>query len=185
MHCLIQGFHVLLDGDNGFGGVASNVLQLIKEEYPNKTTFAIPSFSAHAPDDSFNRTELLTNTGLVMESLFENSDIFSVISLDPEWFSSKSRNFTHLQYKVLSLFSFTLCMRVLNDYCFPVPSSKSRWCYISNSLRCSYHAFAHQENKETTRVIRLCKTFNLTWTQNGWFVLCITSSNDRCVSNSG
>ena len=101
LHILImQGFHLLLDANNGFGGVASKILQLIKQEYPNKTIYAIPSLPAHTVLNNSTKAECLTNIGLVMESLFEDSCMLSPVSLDPNWCSESSRKFNNLQYKV-------------------------------------------------------------------------------------
>lgn len=88
---------MLLDADNGFGGVASKLLQLIKQEYPNKTSFTIPLLPACSTYENARRAERLINFGFVMESLFDDSCMFSPVSLDTLWCSSNSRKFVQLE----------------------------------------------------------------------------------------
>ncbi len=77
----------------------------MKEEYPNKTIYAIPSLPAHTGinQNSSYRAECLTNIGFVMESLFDESCMLSPVSLDPLWCSNNTRKFNHLQFKVHDL----------------------------------------------------------------------------------
>ena len=94
----VQGFHILLDADNGFGGIASRLLQLINEEYSRKTTFAVPVFPPSTSQK--NRAERLTNIGLSIETLFEGSSMLAPASVDSEWCSMTSRTFAQLAYQV-------------------------------------------------------------------------------------
>ena len=97
---------MLLDADNGFGGLAGQILQHLSEEYPRKTRFAFPILPTMRLKDSTHvdylneRNNRLINTGLVLESVFEHSSIFSPLSLDSSWGSRDVRKFQHLPYEV-------------------------------------------------------------------------------------
>ena len=42
-----QGFHLLVDWDSGFGGVAACLSQLLQDEYASKSVFAVASSAPH------------------------------------------------------------------------------------------------------------------------------------------
>jgi hypothetical protein len=92
-----QGFNILLDADNGYGGVTSQLLELINQEYSNKVIYTIPSFPAHSEYNFARRAECLANMGLVIDSLFEGSSMLSPVSLDPLWCSTNSRKFRRIE----------------------------------------------------------------------------------------
>ena len=89
-----------MDADNGFGGLASQILQHLSDEYPRKTQLVFPVLPAQT-DYTDGKSNRLVNIGLVLESVFENSSIFSPLSLDCSWASSRFRKFKQLLYKVL------------------------------------------------------------------------------------
>ena len=103
---------MLLDADNGFGGLANQILQHLSDEYPRKTRFAFPLLPAMRLNDptdvdyNMERNRRLVNTGLVLESLFEHSSMFSPLSLDSSWASNNFRKFQHVQYKVKMIINF-------------------------------------------------------------------------------
>ncbi|XP_057378953.1 protein misato homolog 1-like [Daphnia carinata] len=132
-----QGFNMLFDADNGFGGAASKLLQLIQQEYSTKTTFTIPLFPAHSMCESARRVERLTNLGLVVETLFEDSSMFSPVSLDPFWCSTNSRKFSGLQnLKPTSIYQAgAVIATALDTIFFPLHAKKGYLHSLSDFVK--------------------------------------------------
>jgi len=101
----LQGFQMLLDADNGFGGLAGHILEHLSEEYPRKTRFTFPLLPTMRLKDPAHvdyvneKNSRLINSGFVLESMFEHSSIFSPLSLDSSWASSDVRKLKQLQYQ--------------------------------------------------------------------------------------
>lgn len=106
-----QGFQMLSDADNGFGGLAGHILEHLSEEYPRKTRFTFPLLPTMRLKDPAHvdyvneKNSRLINSGFVLESMFEHSSIFSPLSLDSSWASSDVRKLKQLQYQVKILHS--------------------------------------------------------------------------------
>ncbi|KAI9552609.1 hypothetical protein GHT06_020476 [Daphnia sinensis] len=132
-----QGFNMLFDADNGFGGVASKLLQLIKQEYSTKTTFTVPLLPAHSTCESTRRAERLTNLGLVVETLFEDSSMFSPVSLDPLWCSNNSRKFPELQnLKPTSIYEAgAVIATALDTIFFPLQAKKGSLISLADLVK--------------------------------------------------
>ncbi|KAK4013930.1 hypothetical protein OUZ56_026481 [Daphnia magna] len=132
-----QGFNILFDADNGFGGVASKLLQLIKQEYSTKMTFAVPLFPAHSTCESARRAERLTNLGLVVDALFEDSSMFSPVSLDPLWCSNNSRKFSELHnLKPTSIYQAgAVIATALDTIFFPLQAKKGSLLSLTDFVK--------------------------------------------------
>ncbi|XP_046455765.1 protein misato homolog 1-like [Daphnia pulex] len=122
-----QGFNILLDADNGYGGVTSQLLELINQEYSNKVIYTIPSFPAHSEYNFARRAECLANMGLVIDSLFEGSSMLSPVSLDPLWCSTNSRKFRRLEdLKPYSMYhAGAIIATALDSILLPLQTKKS------------------------------------------------------------
>ena len=102
-----QGFNMMLDAENGFSGLAGQILQHLSEEYPRKTRFAFPLLPAmrlkdpsHVDYDN-ERNARLINTGFGLDYVFEHSSVFSPLTVDSSWGSRGVRKFQNFQYEVI------------------------------------------------------------------------------------
>jgi len=101
----LQGFNMMLDAENGFSGLAGQILQHLSEEYPRKTRFAFPLLPAmrlkdpsHVDYDN-ERNARLINTGFGLDYVFEHSSVFSPLTVDSSWGSRGVRKFQNFQYE--------------------------------------------------------------------------------------
>ena len=94
-----QGFNMLLDANNAFGGLADGILQHLSDEYGGKTTLAFPVLPTSSGIDLQFKMDRLINCGLLVESLMENASMFSPIGLNVGWASGNNRSFKHMNYR--------------------------------------------------------------------------------------
>ena len=154
---------MLLDADNGFGGLANQILQHLSDEYPRKTRFAFPLLPAMRLNDptdvdyNMERNRRLVNTGLVLESLFEHSSMFSPLSLDSSWASNNFRKFQHVQYKVKMIINFFWNIEIapLIDSDF-IPAVEFTVSYKCDSCYCfgSDHFTSAEKNRSPSQPAR-------------------------------
>ncbi|CAG7727454.1 unnamed protein product [Allacma fusca] len=86
-----QGFHILADQQDGFGGIASGILEHISDEYDKKTsfTFGLSSPTVAGGKEQFPDLMLrLLNSSLSWNSFSLHSSVFSSIGLSKNLFQS-------------------------------------------------------------------------------------------------
>lgn len=90
---LMEGFHVLLDMGNRFGGLGCGILQNLKDDYGNKAVFSfplLPLFGSEKMDmKSVKRSQ--ANATFTLSSLHSNSSLIMPLSLDSGWVANKAR----------------------------------------------------------------------------------------------
>ncbi|XP_017781412.1 PREDICTED: protein misato [Nicrophorus vespilloides] len=107
-----QGFQILLDANDAFGGLAMSCMEYICDEYENKSIFALPLIPSYYKDYSYTTEEesrksgvndqmRLINLGLCYNMLIENSSVFVPLSTSGVGWktSSQPRSFNHVNYK--------------------------------------------------------------------------------------
>ncbi|XP_075217245.1 misato mitochondrial distribution and morphology regulator [Lycorma delicatula] len=97
----LQGFHVLLDGHDGFSGLSSGCLQYINDEYATKAVLAFLCLPADFPSTTvIEDSKRVVNIALTVSSLPDLSSLFSPISPIKEgWRKPKEfRVYPYLNY---------------------------------------------------------------------------------------
>ncbi|XP_067002875.2 protein misato homolog 1 isoform X2 [Anabrus simplex] len=78
----MQGFHILMDGTDGFGGLGSSVVQYLQDEYPRKSVLAFPAIQSNFTDSSPTNDSLrVINLTLLFSKLAEHSSLFVPLSV--------------------------------------------------------------------------------------------------------
>lgn len=78
----LQGFHVLIDTHNGFGGLSESVLKYLEEEFPGKGILTFGFTPADVPDNTpLARATRIINSALSYESACTHSSLFVPASL--------------------------------------------------------------------------------------------------------
>ncbi|KAI4466956.1 mitochondrial distribution regulator misato [Holotrichia oblita] len=107
----LQGFHVILDGNNGFSGLGSNCIEHLKDDYDRKSVLAIPVLPSYYNDysnetDEEQRTSQIKDSIRVINSALSFTDLAESSSLFVPLCTSKDgwrqpglkREFNHVQY---------------------------------------------------------------------------------------
>ncbi|KAF4528253.1 hypothetical protein B566_EDAN014143 [Ephemera danica] len=97
----LQGFHILLDSVNGFGGLGAAAAQYLSEEYTRKPIFAFPSAHGNYLDSEASKEGLrMTNLALCLQSLSTHCSLIVPLSTSRSYWQQKStpRDFEFLQY---------------------------------------------------------------------------------------
>jgi hypothetical protein len=98
-----QGFHIILDSINGFGGLAASAAQYLSEEYASKSIFAFPSAHGYYVDSEASKEGLrMSNLALCLQSLSTYCSLIVPLSTSRTYWQQKStpRDFDHLHYDV-------------------------------------------------------------------------------------
>lgn len=78
----LQGFHVLMDTHNGFGGLGSELLKYVQEEFPRKGILTFGFTPANVDDTTATaRASRIINSALVFDKTCEHSSLFVPASL--------------------------------------------------------------------------------------------------------
>ncbi|XP_059093564.1 protein misato homolog 1-like [Tigriopus californicus] len=103
----VQGFQLLLDDFNGFGGVGSGVIDLLSDEYGNKTALTFPTSPCAYDEYSgiLGSTRLL-NTLLNLNAQLEGSTLVTPLTLAKDTFvlPGGHRPVPWVQYKPNSMY---------------------------------------------------------------------------------
>ncbi|XP_058788776.1 protein misato [Phymastichus coffea] len=97
---LMQGFQVLVDADDGFGGLAASLIQYLKDEY-GKSIITWPVFDSSHRDPTQSDNIKLINTVLLWHQLGEYSSLFSPLCCGTDGWPTPGapRIFNHVTYK--------------------------------------------------------------------------------------
>lgn len=78
----LQGFHLLVDWDNGFGGVASCLAEELSDEFGSKSVMAMAASPLTVPLDKTDKFHSsLLNHALCLDSLSSSCSMFYPLSL--------------------------------------------------------------------------------------------------------
>lgn len=98
----LQGFHILLDSHNAFGGLASSILSYLCDEYSNKARLSFAVTPAQPPDkNAAERSARILNSALSLSECSETSSLYIPLSLASTLWKAVGRpcKFQNLQYK--------------------------------------------------------------------------------------
>uniref|UniRef100_A0A1E1X2V0 Putative members of tubulin/ftsz family n=1 Tax=Amblyomma aureolatum TaxID=187763 RepID=A0A1E1X2V0_9ACAR len=98
----LQAFNILLDGHNGFTGLASSLLEALHDDYPNKAFVCWPLFQPHYNDVNEGRVALDMahrhfNVVMCYSSLNSLSSAFCPLSVASSHFQPPLQDFKHLK----------------------------------------------------------------------------------------
>lgn len=108
----LQGFHISFDATDGYGGIMSNCMEHIVDEYPNKSIIAFPLIASHFPDNvCTNQQERdlsnlrdsirIINNIFSFENCFQFSTLFSPLCCGERGWRKPglARNFPFVNYQ--------------------------------------------------------------------------------------
>lgn len=94
---------MLLDGYNGFSGLASSNLEYLRDEYSSKAILAFPCLPAMFPDSTKAQDSVrVINLALSMSSLAEHVNLFALLSCAGQGWRETGhyRTIPQISYKV-------------------------------------------------------------------------------------
>ncbi|XP_043281672.1 protein misato [Venturia canescens] len=96
---MMQGFQVLLDSQDAFGGLGSSCVQHLRDEY-GKSIIAFPSIDGKNEEPSAKDLIRVVNTALCWQQISENSSLFSPLCCGNKGWpnAGEARSFRNLNY---------------------------------------------------------------------------------------
>lgn len=97
----IQGFHLLFDSHNSFGGCATKVLAYLKDEFHSKAVLSLPVTPAVVPDQTAQQRAIrILNSALCVRGCCPDSSLYVPLSLASSLWRNlgAARDFPHLIY---------------------------------------------------------------------------------------
>ena len=94
----MQGFHLLCDMNNGFGGITSMLTEYLHDEFMGKSFLIFPTTHVEKGHTMTKIRDTSLTTLLTLSSLLETSNILCPLSVSSDLFHSKPRLFSHLLY---------------------------------------------------------------------------------------
>lgn len=98
-----QGFHILLDGSDGYAGLGTSALEYLEDEYSTKSKLVFPTIpSEFSNTTTFQDSVRLLNLALGFHSLAEHSSLFVPLCMGSSGWRQPGvpRDFPHLRYNV-------------------------------------------------------------------------------------
>nr|CAD7204007.1 unnamed protein product [Timema douglasi]CAD7397703.1 unnamed protein product [Timema poppensis] len=96
-----SGFHILLDGYDGFGGLGVGALQYLRDEYPSKSTLVFPTLPSTFPDSTAQQDSCrVLNLMFCLQNVSEHCSLFAPLCLGSKGWRQPGppRTFPHLLY---------------------------------------------------------------------------------------
>ncbi|KAL8570766.1 hypothetical protein ACOMHN_006916 [Nucella lapillus] len=125
----LQGFQVLFDSHNSFGGSASRVLSYLKDEFPGKAVLTVPLSPAVLPDQTvIQRATRILNSALCVGHCCPDSSLYLPLSLASSLWRNLGapRTFPHLAYKSdLAYHSTAVLAATLDTMTLPIRRESS------------------------------------------------------------
>ncbi|XP_050045473.2 protein misato homolog 1 [Dermacentor andersoni] len=146
----LQAFNILLDGHDGFTGLTSSLLEILHDDYPNKSSICWPLFqplynSINEGRVAVDMAHRHFNTVMCYHSLNRLSSAFCPLSVSSSHFQPFLRDFKHLKFAgdlipydtsgVLGLaFDNLMCALKLKSQPLEVPELVGQLCSPSKKL---------------------------------------------------
>ncbi|XP_071447231.1 protein misato homolog 1 [Hetaerina americana] len=114
----LQGFHMLVDCYDGFGGLGVSALQHIEDEYSSKTTLAFPVLPAAYEFTGTLADSIRTvNTALCFRGLSEHAPLFAPLCMGSQGWRQPGppREFKYLNYNALLPYHTSAILAVALD----------------------------------------------------------------------
>ena len=144
----LQGFHVLLDTHDGFGGLGAGLLRYLEEEFPGKGILTFGFTPADLPDNTAQaRATRIINSALAYESVCTHSSLFVPASLASSVWRTlgKPIEIPHLNYKPISYHTSAILASTLDTLSLPYRQEAN-----AIHLRDITHSFNGQGRKIAT-----------------------------------
>lgn len=113
--CFLQ---IFADVYNGFGGLSSQVIEELRDDYGSKSFLTFGVAPTQFPDGMHKDTAYrILNSALSYGHLSQNSDMFISVSLASEAWPRmrQAREFPLLTYKVINCFNYLHCVSYHTD----------------------------------------------------------------------
>lgn len=85
----LQGFQIVLDSENSFGGYASETARFLADEFSSKCRLAFPVTFTKTPSDPLQSISRFLNTSLTLRSLCQEAGLVTPLSMDCDIFPLK------------------------------------------------------------------------------------------------
>ncbi|XP_048733947.1 protein misato homolog 1-like [Ostrea edulis] len=135
----LQGFHVLLDTHDGFGGIAAQTLQHLQDEYSSKAVMSFGLTPANLPDDTpVRRANRILNSALSYHTSFTQSSQFFPLSLANSLWKTIGdyADFPQLDYKLMDYHTSAILAATLDTATLPYRTvNPIHMCDIANSFQ--------------------------------------------------
>ncbi|XP_078313704.1 protein misato homolog 1-like isoform X2 [Crassostrea virginica] len=135
----LQGFHVLVDTHDGFGGVGAQILQHIADEYSSKSVMTFGFTPSSLPDDTpVKRANRILNSALSYQKCFSQSSLFFPLSLANSLWKTLGdfAEFPHLDYKLLDYHTSAILAATLDTASLPYRTvNPIHLCDITNNFQ--------------------------------------------------
>lgn len=144
----LQGFHVLIDTHDGFGGLGAGLVNYLEEEFPGKGIFSFGFTPADIPDHNAQvRSTRIINSALAYESLSSRSSLFVPVSLAKSLWKNLGQpvEFPYLNYKPVSYHTSAILASSLDTMSLPYRLETG-----AMNLRDITHSFNCQNRKLAT-----------------------------------
>lgn len=144
----LQGFHVLADTHDGFGGLSAGLVSYLEDEFPGKGILTFGFTPANAPDDSAQaRAMRIINSALAYDNLCTHSSLFVPASLASGlWrIMEEPVSFPFLNYTAFPYHTSAILASTLDTLSLPYRLESS-----SINIRDITHSFNTQGRKLST-----------------------------------
>lgn len=118
----LQGFHVLVDTHDGFGGVGAQTLQHLADEYTSKSVMTFGFTPANLPDDTpVSRANRILNSALSYQKCFTHSSLFFPLSLANSLWKTLGNyaDFPQLDFKMIDYHTSAILAATLDTASLP------------------------------------------------------------------
>ncbi|XP_033750191.1 protein misato homolog 1-like [Pecten maximus] len=118
----LQGFQVLLDAFDGFGGLGSNILQHLEDEYSSKGIFTFALAPNNLPDNTpQNRANRILNSAISLSKCWSNSSLLVPMCLANSLWKTigPAVQLPHLQYKSIDYHTSAILAATLDSVTSP------------------------------------------------------------------
>ncbi|KAL5004628.1 hypothetical protein ScPMuIL_018084 [Solemya velum] len=124
----LQGFQILLDTYDGFGGFGTQILQSLEDDYSSKGLLTMGVTPALLPDTTaYNRADRIINSALSYVSCAGSSSLFVPLSMAQELWKKMGppRVFDHLQYNPTHYHTSAILAAALDNMTMPFRTTES------------------------------------------------------------
>lgn len=144
----LQGFHVLMDTHDGFGGLGAALVRHLADEFPGKGILTFGFTPADVPDDTaYVRANRIINSALAYENVSTHSSLFVPSSLAKGLWRTlqQPREFPYLKYKSTAYHTSAILASALDTATLPY-----RLEVGAMNIRDITHSFNSQGRKIST-----------------------------------
>lgn len=123
----LQGFHILMDTYDGFGGLGASLLEYLKDEFDSKSLFTFGLTPANVPDSTpIHRANRILNSALTFSRCSTLSSLFTPLSLTSTLWKKVGPlvHFPYLDYKSIPYHTSGILAVALDTMSLPYRKSQ-------------------------------------------------------------